>query len=89
MATASSGLSRRVSLARKVVVGFWKDPETVAEIASWVRAAAGWHESQHLKVARFSDNMREVAVTEADKVATEAKLGYSVNTTEFAIWPPA
>jgi L-arabinose isomerase len=72
-------ISTRLRLARKVVVGFWQDPETVAEIATWVRAAAGWHESQNLKIARFGDNMREVAVTEGDKVAAQVQFGYSVN----------
>jgi L-arabinose isomerase len=72
-------ITARLKLARKVVVGFWQDPETIAEIAAWTRAAAGWHESQNLRVARFGDNMREVAVTEGDKVAAEAQLGYSVN----------
>ena len=72
-------ITARLRLARKVVVGFWKDPETIAEISTWTRAAVGWHESQHLKVARFGDNMRQVAVTDGDKVAAEAKLGYAVN----------
>ncbi len=72
-------ITARMRLARKVVVGYWKDAETLAEIAAWTRAAAGWHESQHLKVARFGDNMREVAVTEGDKVEAEIKFGYSVN----------
>jgi L-arabinose isomerase len=72
-------ITSRLKLPRKVVVGFWQDPVTVAEIAAWTRAAAGWHESQHLKVARFGDNMREVAVTEGNKVSAEAALGYSVN----------
>lgn len=72
-------ITARLGLRRKVVVGYWKDPETVAEIAAWTRAAAGWHESQNLKVARFGDNMRDVAVTEGDKVEAEAVLGYSVN----------
>ncbi len=71
-------ITARLRLARKVVVGFWQDPQTVAEIGAWTRAAAGWHESQNLKVARFGDNMREVAVTEGDKVAAQVKLGYSV-----------
>lgn len=66
-------------LPRKVVVGFWQDADTVAQIAAWTRAAAGWQESQHLKVARFGDNMRDVAVTEGNKVSAEAALGYSVN----------
>jgi L-arabinose isomerase len=72
-------LTARLKLRRKVVVGFWQDAGTVAEIAAWTRAAAGWHESQNLKVARFGDNMREVAVTEGNKVAAQAQLGYSVN----------
>jgi len=72
-------ITARLRLARKVVVGFWQESETVAEIAAWTRAAAGWHESQNLKVARFGDNMREVAVTDGDKVAAQATLGYSVN----------
>jgi L-arabinose isomerase len=72
-------ITARLKLARKVVVGYWQDPETVSEVAAWTRAAAGWHESQHLKVARFGDNMREVAVTEGNKVSAEAQLGYSVN----------
>jgi len=72
-------ITARLRLARKVVVGFWQESETVAEIAAWTRAAAGWHESPNLKVARFGDNMREVAVTDGDKVAAQATLGYSVN----------
>jgi L-arabinose isomerase len=72
-------ITTRLRLARKVVVGFWQDREVLHEIATWTRAAAGWHESQNLKVARFGDNMRDVAVTEGDKVAAEIQLGYSVN----------
>ena len=72
-------ITARLRLARKVVVGYWQDPQTIAEVATWTRAAAGWHESQNLKVARFGDNMRQVAVTEGDKVEAQAKLGYSVN----------
>ncbi len=72
-------ITARLRLARKVVVGFWQDPDVIAELAAWTRAAVGWHESQHLKVARFSDNMREVAVTDGDKVAAQARLGYSVS----------
>ena len=72
-------ITARLRLARKVVVGYWKDPETVAEIGSWVRAALGWGESQHLKVARFGDNMRNVAVTEGDKVEAQKVFGYTVS----------
>jgi L-arabinose isomerase len=72
-------ITARLGLARKVVVGFWNDPETVAEVGAWTRAALGWHESQHLKVARFGDNMRNVAVTEGDKVEAQKVFGYTVS----------
>lgn len=72
-------LAARIGLRRKVVAGHWRDPEVTAQIATWSRAAAGWHESQRLKIARFGDNMREVAVTEGDKVEAQATFGYSVN----------
>ncbi len=72
-------ITARLRLPRKVVVGFWQDPETVAEIGAWSRAALGWHESQHLKVARFGDNMRNVAVTEGDKVEAQKVFGYTVS----------
>ena len=69
----------RMRLNRKVVVGHWQDDEVVTQIAFWSRAAMGWHEMQHLKVARFGDNMRQVAVTEGDKVAAQIQFGLSVN----------
>ncbi len=69
----------RMRLDRKVVVGFWQDPDVVSQLASWARAAAAWQDAQHLKVARFGDNMRDVAVTEGDKVSAKIQLGYSVN----------
>jgi L-arabinose isomerase len=72
-------ITARLDLARKVVVGYWQDAATGSEIAVWIRAAVGWHESQHLKVARFGDNMREVAVTEGDKVAAQIQFGFSVH----------
>jgi L-arabinose isomerase len=72
-------ITARMRLNRKVVVGFWQDPGTIAEIAAWTRAAAGWFESQNMKIARFGDNMRDVAVTEGNKVSAEIKLGYSVS----------
>jgi L-arabinose isomerase len=72
-------ITARLRLPRKVVVGFWKDPDTVAEIATWIRAALGWRESQQLKVARFGDNMRNVAVTEGDKVEAQKVFGYTVS----------
>jgi L-arabinose isomerase len=72
-------ITARLRLARKVVVGYWDDAETVDEIATWSRAALGWHESQHMKIARFGDNMRNVAVTEGDKVEAQRVFGYSVS----------
>jgi len=70
----------RMRLARKVVVGFWQDAATQEKIGAWSRAAAAWHDWQGGKFVRFGDNMREVAVTEGDKVAAQIKFGFSVNT---------
>jgi L-arabinose isomerase len=64
----------------KIIAGHWQDPAVQARIGAWARAAAGVHEARHLKVCRFGDNMREVAVTEGDKVEVQARLGSSVNT---------
>ena len=72
-------IGTRMRRERKVVVGHWQDPEVVAELAVWTRAAAAWADSQTGKIARFGDNMREVAVTEGDKVEAQIQLGYSVN----------
>jgi L-arabinose isomerase len=69
----------RMRMARKVVVGHWQDEGVQERLACWMRAACAWHDSQRLKVARFGDNMREVAVTEGDKVEAQLRLGYSVN----------
>ncbi len=70
----------RMRLERKVVTGHWQDPDTLDRINAWARAAAGWHDWQGAKFVRFGDNMRQVAVTEGDKVEAELKFGYSVNT---------
>ncbi|MDR3377432.1 MAG: L-arabinose isomerase, partial [Verrucomicrobiae bacterium] len=70
----------RLRLNRKVVVGFWKDEGVQKKIGTWTRAAAAWADWQTAKFARFGDNMREVAVTEGDKVAAQIKFGYSFNT---------
>jgi L-arabinose isomerase len=72
-------LGSRMGLSRKVVVGHWQDPEVQARIGAWGRAAAAWHDAQSLKVARLGDNMRQVAVTEGDKVAAQQRFGYAVN----------
>ncbi|MDN3581456.1 L-arabinose isomerase [Mucilaginibacter flavus] len=70
----------RMRMNRKVVVGHWQDPEALAQIETWTRAAAGWYDWQGAKFARFGDNMRFVAVTDGDKVEAELKFGFSVNT---------
>jgi len=72
-------IGSRLRLNRKVVVGHWQEPEVVAQIGVWMRAAAAWHDMQTLRVARFGDNMRQVAVTEGDKVEAQLRWGYSVN----------
>jgi L-arabinose isomerase len=70
----------RLRLNRKVVVGFWQDAAVQAKIGAWSRAAAAWADWQGAKFVRFGDNMREVAVTEGDKVAAQIRFGYSCNT---------
>ena len=69
----------RLRLRRKVVVGHWRDAAVQTQIGVWARAASAWQETRSLKVARFGDNMRAVAVTEGDKVAAQAQFGYQVN----------
>ncbi len=70
----------RMQLKRKVVTGHWQDPQVLQRINVWARAAAGWHDWQGARFVRFGDNMRNVAVTEGDKVEAEIKFGFSVNT---------
>lgn len=69
----------RLNLARKVVVGYWQDANVQKKIDIWCRVAAAWADSQTMKVARIGDNMREVAVTEGNKVSAQIQFGYSVN----------
>jgi L-arabinose isomerase len=69
----------RMRKQRKVVVGHWKDTEIQREVGVWTRAACAWRDAQSLRIARFGDNMREVAVTEGDKVGAQMQLGWSVN----------
>ena len=69
----------RLGKRRKVVVGHWQDAEVQDRIAAWMRAAAGAAEIRSLKVARLGDNMRQVAVTEGDKVEAQMRLGVEVN----------
>ena len=69
----------RLRMNRKVVVGHWQENGAQDRVAAWMRAAAAWHDGRTLKIARIGDNMRQVAVTEGDKVEAELRLGYSVN----------
>lgn len=71
-------LASRMQLPRKVVVGHWQDPDLARRVGSWMRVAASWQASQQLRLARFGDNMRTVAVTEGDKVEAAIRLGWAV-----------
>ena len=73
-------IQSRLGVARKTVVGHVSNPDVTAKIGSWTRAAAGWAATHSLKIARFGDNMRNVAVTEGDKTEAELRFGVSVNT---------
>ncbi len=72
-------IGARLRLPRKVVVGHWQDPIVIEKLDGWMRAAAALADGRDLKVVRFGDNMREVAVTEGDKVEAQIKFGWSVN----------
>jgi len=73
-------IESRMRVTRTTVVGHWSEPRVQQRVGLWARAACGRAEAQRLKVARFGDNMRYVAVTEGDKVEAELRLGFSVNT---------
>ncbi|MDI5944068.1 L-arabinose isomerase, partial [Micromonospora sp. DH15] len=70
----------RLGVARKTVAGHVSNPSVTARIGAWTRAAIGHAEMRSLRLARFGDNMRNVAVTEGDKVEAELRFGVSVNT---------
>ncbi len=72
-------LGARLRLPRKVLVGHWEDPDLRSALGAWMRVARAWHQSQSLRIARFGDNMRQVAVTEGDKVSAQLRFGWSVN----------
>ena len=72
-------IASRMRLERKVIVGHWSDQDVQIDLGNWSRAAAAWADWQGAKIARFGDNMRDVAVTEGDKVAAHIKFGYSVS----------
>ena len=75
-------IGARLRKPRKVVAGYWQDVKVQKRLGDWMKAAVGVAVSKSMKVMRFGDNMREVAVTEGDKVEVQAKLGWQVNT-----WP--
>ena len=75
-------IAARLRMPRKVIAGYWQDEDVQTRIGNWMRAAVGAAVSRSMKVMRFGDNMREVAVTEGDKVEVQTKLGWQVNT-----WP--
>lgn len=72
-------IGARMGIARKIVVGHWQDGEVLSRIDSWLHTAVAFNESQQLKVARIGDNMRQVAVTEGDKVEAQIKFGWAIN----------
>lgn len=74
-------IGTRMRMPRKVVAGYWEDEDVQEKIGGWMRSAVGCLVSKNLKVMRFGDNMRQVAVTEGDKVEAQIKLGWQVNTT--------
>src|SRR6185437_10955599 len=73
-------LVARLGVAHKTVVGHASDPRVSTAIGGWARAAVGWAAAHRLRLARFGDNMRFVAVTEGDKTEAELRLGVQVNT---------
>ena len=73
-------IAARLRMPRKVIAGYWQEESVQKRLGAWMRAAMGVAVSKELKVMRFGDNMRDVAVTEGDKVEVQAKLGWQVNT---------
>jgi L-arabinose isomerase len=72
-------IGARMRIDRTVIVGHWRNKSVLEKLGRWARAALAWNDSQGMKVARFGDNMREVAVTEGNKVSAQIQFGYSVN----------
>lgn len=73
-------IAARLRMPRKVIAGYWQDEKVQSKIGNWMKSAVGVAVSKNMKVMRFGDNMREVAVTEGDKVEVQTKLGWQVNT---------
>jgi L-arabinose isomerase len=71
-------IGSRMRLNRKIIVGHWQEEEVVGKLAAWMRAACAWHDLQGGRIARFGDNMRDVAVTEGNKVSAQLQFGYAV-----------
>lgn len=69
----------RMRMPRKIIVGHWQDDEVLRELGMWARVACAWHDCRTMKIARFGDNMRQVAVTEGDKVEAQIRMGYTVS----------
>jgi L-arabinose isomerase len=72
-------IAARLRLERAIVVGHWEDPAVQARIGGWTRAACAKRDWETARIARFGENMREVAVTEGDKVEAQRRLGFSIN----------
>lgn len=72
-------IGARLRLKRKVIAGYWKDEKVIERLGSWMKVCVGVDFSRNLKVMRFNDNMRDVAVTEGDKVEAQKVLGWEVN----------
>lgn len=73
-------IAARLRLPRKIIAGYWRDEKVLRRLGGWMRTAVGAAVSRSMKVMRFGDNMREVAVTEGDKVEVQTRLGWQVNT---------
>lgn len=71
-------IGSRMRLNRKIIVGHWQEDEVLGKLAAWMRAACAWHDLQGGRIARFGDNMRDVAVTEGNKVSAQLQFGYAV-----------
>lgn len=72
-------IATRMGIKRKVIAGHWRDEKVLESLNNWIRATLGWYDSQNLRIARFGDNMRYVAVTEGNKVDAQIELGYEVH----------
>ncbi len=82
-------LVSRLGMNRKVIVGHWQEAAVQDQLGTWSRAASGWHDSRNLKIARFGDNMREVAVTEGDKVEAQMTNSATRSTASASATSPA